>query len=547
MTTRRMAVELKLKNTLQELKASQDLCQQLLEERADSEAEVDSVNERVSSLKNELTELHCQFESMRDQRDHLQSVIDSQEECHNNYEAALTRIIELEKQVAEAYNLLKSQEEERCALETQHTMSLYDELMQGKNCQNDNLVTIDLTSMSEESTGCNVIKGSNKIKKYLRLQRLIRKTKKMLKLYKKNGITIKTVCEEKYRLKKRNCELRNEIDRIQSSLSLTQSLYENSQREIAEHIKTAESLVEMGRSNMERFESLINDQHLELEILRATTSSESCEDLQSSQSSVGSCLLELPPPPPTPAPRRSVTPRPAPRGRAARRCVPPPPPAPAPAASTPGQVPRDAGLSAKACITGSTVVFSDDIGVGLGLLLRHRTDNNVTNVCMPGASYAEIVTKLLHSKFDEDTTVILLVGNSSGLTRSDLSNYHRSLLKVVCRNLIICSFPYVNSVTNVENNHIYSLNQHLYNRTCHTSDILYLDLNKFVKNCFLTNDRICLSNYFKKMIATLLAFYINDPYAKPGINLIDCTNHCSILPIIDSSQQGTTVGTSSLN
>ncbi|XP_049886867.1 uncharacterized protein LOC126381437 [Pectinophora gossypiella] len=76
-------------------------------------------------------------------------------------------------------------------------------------------------------------------------------------------------CEETHKLRQENCELQRQLARLQQ-------LYGNAQKEITEHIKATESLV----INTERLESLVHDRNLELETLRAKTSSESSEDLQ---------------------------------------------------------------------------------------------------------------------------------------------------------------------------------------------------------------------------------------------------------------------------
>ncbi|XP_049886614.1 tropomyosin-1, isoforms 33/34-like [Pectinophora gossypiella] len=226
-------LEQKLKQALLELQASQEECKKLLEEHEESEAEVININNRILFLKNELTELDGRYKDLQEQRDHLQSVINSQEECQNNHEAALNRIRELEQQVAVAYNTIKAHEDQHSTNESQQTLALYNELVHEENCQNNESMTIDLTSMSD--------KYSDDDEGY----------------------------EEKYKLRQENCELQRQLARIQQ-------LYDNAQKEIAEHIKATESLV----INTERLESLVHDRNLELETLRAKTSSESREDLQ---------------------------------------------------------------------------------------------------------------------------------------------------------------------------------------------------------------------------------------------------------------------------
>ncbi|XP_047039921.1 uncharacterized protein LOC124644531 isoform X2 [Helicoverpa zea] len=62
-------MEVKLKLALEKLKTSEELCQQLLRERDDSEEEIQKIISKNSELKSQLAELHIQYMDVLDQRD----------------------------------------------------------------------------------------------------------------------------------------------------------------------------------------------------------------------------------------------------------------------------------------------------------------------------------------------------------------------------------------------------------------------------------------------------------------------------------------------
>ncbi|GBP03658.1 hypothetical protein EVAR_2411_1 [Eumeta japonica] len=58
---------------------------------------------------------------------------------------------------------------------------------------------------------------------------------------------------------------------------------------------------------------------------------------------------------------------------------------------------------------GRTEIYSEDLGVGLGPMLGNYVGNRVLNICMPGASYADILNKTLLGKHSENTLIITLL------------------------------------------------------------------------------------------------------------------------------------------
>ncbi|CAG4989541.1 unnamed protein product [Colias eurytheme] len=86
--------ENKLKPTLNDLKASQLLlCEQLIQERDDSEIEIQEIIKTDSLLKAKLAEPHITSMNSKDKCKALQ---DSFQQCSSDHEKALSRIAELE-------------------------------------------------------------------------------------------------------------------------------------------------------------------------------------------------------------------------------------------------------------------------------------------------------------------------------------------------------------------------------------------------------------------------------------------------------------------
>lgn len=100
MTTRSMTkirmLESKLQQTLDELQTKNNLCDKLLQEREESEREVEIVISRNTALKNEMSSLYAKYNNLIEQRDQLQAELEKYFECGNTHEQALSRIRLLE-------------------------------------------------------------------------------------------------------------------------------------------------------------------------------------------------------------------------------------------------------------------------------------------------------------------------------------------------------------------------------------------------------------------------------------------------------------------
>ncbi|XP_063388366.1 formin-like protein 1 [Cydia fagiglandana] len=103
---------------------------------------------------------------------------------------------------------------------------------------------------------------------------------------------------------------------------------------------------------------------------------------------------------PAPSPPSPVSPAPSPPGL--------PSPAPAPprlgsgaAPPPPPRRPRAAGRR--------TLLYSDEVGAGLGVLLAQRLSQGVVNHCHPGASVDRLIESISAGEFDRDSTLYPIV------------------------------------------------------------------------------------------------------------------------------------------
>ncbi|XP_047037602.1 collagen alpha chain CG42342-like [Helicoverpa zea] len=132
MTTRRATaikdLEDKLRATLKDLESSKKLCNQLLQEREDSEVEVKNVVDKNTVLKNDLAELHIQHMDLLDQHNHLQQTVSSLHECSETHHLTLKRITDLELELCEAYKTISLYESAKARDQTSETLNLFTEL-----------------------------------------------------------------------------------------------------------------------------------------------------------------------------------------------------------------------------------------------------------------------------------------------------------------------------------------------------------------------------------------------------------------------------------
>jgi hypothetical protein len=140
-----------------------------------------------------------------------------------------------------------------------------------------------------------------------------------------------------------------------------------------------------------------------------------------------------------------------------------------------------------------TLVFSDRIGRGLGKILCNNIPTScVINHCMPDASFQQIIDNIKCTHIDEQTTIVLMLGDGSNVRYSDVKAEFDCLSKLGAKNVIIGALPYSASPCS-SNSHVFNLNKLMYKLTSRHSDVIFFDTNNFISDYRFTTDRLAKS------------------------------------------------------
>ncbi|XP_061722976.1 uncharacterized protein LOC133529296 [Cydia pomonella] len=102
MTTRKDVLVAKVQQLQKDLKEAAVLNTKLLQEQEESEQEFERVVRTNTTLKSQLANQDIEFEDMQGQRDELQAAVDRFQQCQEIHEQALQRIQDLEQQLEES-------------------------------------------------------------------------------------------------------------------------------------------------------------------------------------------------------------------------------------------------------------------------------------------------------------------------------------------------------------------------------------------------------------------------------------------------------------
>lgn len=543
--TRRNALMDKLKQTQKDLKAVAELNKKLLQERDDSEEEVLRVVRTNTTLKTQLAEQDIQYEDMLSQRTELQLSVDRFQQCQEIHEQALQRIRDLKQQLEE----LQAKQTTICKYCSElgennlsNNLSIFAELSTcGVDMMHDSLVsapiveTIDLTNsvyVESNSDQRVVVRGSNKIKKYLKLSRFIKKSKVLLQrhksifkavLSKNNHVVLSDqllYCQQQLDQAVKDLNNRSdEVKILQSKLKDITSRHDLSSKTLQEYISFMNNVLEPGSGVPVHFES--------------PRVPGRCAGPSHGHLPAGSSPAA--PAPASPALRRAAacvaTPRrgaPAPPAPPSGVELPPTsqdePPLPSRVVSPPLSPCRAGPVASPGCAAAPpaagalgrprrTAVYSDRAGAGLGALLAGRLTQKVTNDCLPGASIDRLASRISADEFDRDCTLVVLIGESLDYTKREIIKLSEVLADVDRRGIgkiIICALPFSNWISENENTKLDYFNSIFYKLSVYGRTISYFDTNKFVKNFVLTRKRTHLPRRYLRDCANLLAYNIVD-------------------------------------
>ncbi|PZC83521.1 hypothetical protein B5X24_HaOG207504 [Helicoverpa armigera] len=473
-------MEVKLKLALEKLKTSEELCQQLLRERDDSEEEIQKVISKNSELKSQLAELHIQYMDVLDQRDRLQDFVGSFSECSDAHERALSRIKELETSLNDAHKSIICFKQTQQQQESDDTQRLFSELVTSNSLHINNL-------------------SHKKIKKYIRINKLIQKIKKVCHKQKsthklhnllktkvdlKNQLNLCTnqLLQSRLMYDQDTLVLQQEMLELQRELTKITHKYETAQYQVKAHILATDELLQLGSENMDRLDSLKNKYTNCTCSQPAVQADPELTSPSTMQSAVSSDII-----PPVVNVQCNIPPS---------------------SISYNNNSENQNNISQ---------IFSDRFGLGFGKLISQYCKSKIINNCSPGASYNEIIETIKLTNLNTTSTAIMLFGDSLAVKKQNIIESVESMIKLNnttnCK-FIICALPYSKNFTIEQNQYIFNLNLLMYNITRHYNNrIMYFDTNKFINNFVVTNDTMYLSFYYKRQIAILIA---NNIQIDPG-------------------------------
>lgn len=496
--------ELKLQQVLEELEASKNSCDQLMLERDESEEEIKKIIEKNTKLKNELAELQSKHLEVLYERNQLENIIKNFDQCSNTYERALDRITELEQDLNAANKQISDLVNERHDLEPDSN-NLFNELRSSsENFSSEQTIL----PKSYRSVSCNIL-GCNKLKRYIKINRYIKKTEKLVK---KKNCFHKNVALRKERMSLMDSleiydgklkdsraiydrdtkALLLEIESLHESLNTINEKYLSAQRKIEEQIRTTAEVTESSNSNTACYDSIIRNKNPFIK------NDNNCNtSLCSLSSSVKSALLNVSP------------------------CQ----------TSVYNKLNSNAGVRKP-----KTVILSDKLGQRLGPILKNKLNHEVLNICTPYLPFDKIIKNLNQYEYELNkfTNVIFLCGDSLFVKKQHIIKCFNHLVqlnsKTECK-FTICAFPYAQNLSYDQNQHIYDLNRLIYHLTCrHSDNIAFFDTNKFI-SCFnLTTDTLYLAKKDRHKIASLLAYnlQVQDTIRGNATKSTNCNIDCTV-------------------
>lgn len=486
--------ESKLQITLQELRKYKHLCEVLQGEQDDNEKEVLNILNNNSKLKCEMAELHNQLINITEQRDKLQHLVNQFDRCSDEFDTTLKHNTELKCRLSEAQDTIIRMESVNQIHRTEQTYALFDKLVGATPLQSadshsngsNQIMTIDLTS--DNSIGStsilkspikHIIGSKTKLKKYIKINKIINKTKKMIKnnkncfsKYYKSYNSCKQL-KSNFNDTKNNYEadlqhLQSRILHLQDSLTAITSKYETSQKEMGEYILAMNSLVELCGENERIFNSLSNNQSQDIKY-ELSGGSRSADSHESSSSSLLNSLKS------TSFNTQKVI----------------------------DIIQNDTKNKNK------LIMYSDEIGQNMCHKLNQYVGDQVMNYCMPEATYEQILDKITSSSYCPTTTLIILIGRRGNASVETMIQYLECLSQLNLNQIVLFAFPYGKGLSQAENKYRYKCNMKLQTMTFYNEKINFIDSNVLInENYFLTKDNYYLCNFYKGQIAKSLSYCI---------------------------------------
>ena len=460
LTSSRQA-ESRLDLALRELKATKEEVAQLIGEREENEKELLDLLDKCKKLKQNLSELHTQHVIVVEERDKLQTIIDGFGECSQEYVHNLRRVTLLEQELRDAHHHIGELESEKKEFEQEfiacQTDSLFEELIGSVPSLTPNtgtqnpIVTIDLTSdntMSHHNNG--VVKCSrSKLKKYVRINRYIKKTQKLVNKQRCFYNNLKCIRERQrlgneldlYTLALDNNitkhedhvkQLESQINNLKDSLDRITKRYICSKKENEEHVMALKHLMNASLTDC-------NDRH---SLGISNRSQPTCDSSFSSQCSNNKTVYST-------------------------------------------NQNNSSFARSKYVVKNKIVMFSDEFGKNMGLLLSNYLGQPIINHCLPNTSYHKIISNILKYPFEKNTTLIIMIADRGNVIKKQFTKYFDCLSALEVNNIIMFTLPYSHSLPHTENDYRYKINLTMSTLTCNNynnNKIHIVDCNNLTCN-----------------------------------------------------------------
>ena len=266
--------------------------------------------------------------------------------------------------------------------------------------------------------------------------------------------------------------LQLEIATLHNKLKTISDKYECAQKQIAEHISSMDELLKICSHNSERFESLTKNYACECQAFTSSHPREMSEIFSQSQADAAQAsFTEIKKSQPIPTQKQS-----------------------------------------------NIKIYSDNLGKNMGVILNNICKgHSVLNCCMPGATYSQIMSKILSNTHCPNTILIILIGGRGNVNKKLLQDYYLQLTNLNVKKIIMFTFPYIkkspqeNDIRYNLNNMLHTLiNSNYVTLNDNNSKINLIDINNVIniKNNNLTCDRLHLSYFYKRQIASMLSYYL---------------------------------------
>lgn len=470
--------ESKLSLALSELKASKECCDRLNKEIDDNERVLLEAHEKNRKLNNEMAQLYIQFTDAIDARDRLQIIVDGFSECSTEYEQTLSRNHVLQQQLHEAQNQITQLETSNLNITTSLNQSLFNELVPLAPSMVSAInpsYTIDLTGADVSCNSVRVVTSKNKLKKYVKINKYIVKTQRMVKRQK---FFIKNV-----KLNRERLNLLKQLDMYSFHLEQTTRRYNADTEDLQSELDHLQEKLSSMTKKYNTSENLMREYVLAMNDL-VSSQSDTCEHCQppSNVHTLDHSLSTF----------NTTLPQP---------CIDSP-------------IVKSSCIQHKQSNKNDVVVFCDEIGKDLGhLLTTEYPGHSIINNCMPGCSLYNIMKKIIKCNFNPDSTIIIFVGNRGTVNKTELLQYHRTLCNLSVKKIVMFTLPYSKSLPQEENYCRYKINKTMHNLSCYSNGFQIIDTNIYVGDYFyLTKDRYLvdryyLSNYCRRQIAVSLSYF----------------------------------------